>query len=220
MHKEPHSANNTIRAPIERDHRLPPGHPKPQPTACWPQENIALYERYRDWLLEGGANEGASKTIYLPVAGHVLGLNLKPHHELDLEVDFQCTLEYVIAKGSGKDWIKASRNGLNKFKRFMRWERGLGEENKETPFDSTCAASGLPLWLVHELERYQHLHTTQLAGGKIAKQHPPFLVWVLADVEILCGTEKHSRTQRPQTPARVGLCGSQIRQRLCRDRRE
>jgi integrase len=142
---------------LSRHHRLPEGYPRPQPTACWPKENIALYERYRDWLLDGGASEAASKTIYLPVAGHVLGLSLKPHPELDLEADFQRTLEYVIAKGSGKDWIKASRNGLNKFKRFLRLERGLGEESKETPFDSARVTAGLPGWLVNELERYQRL---------------------------------------------------------------
>lgn len=140
-----------------RDKRLPEGHAKPQPTVFWPQENIALYERYRDWLLAGGASELASKIIYLPVAGHVLGLHLKPHSELDLEADFQRTLEYVIAKQSGVDWVKASRNGLNKFKRFLRLERGLGEESKETPFDSSRVTTGLPEWLVHELERYQHL---------------------------------------------------------------
>ena len=140
-----------------RDHRLPPGHPKPQPTSCWPTENIALYERYRGWLLSGGASELATKIIYLPVAGHVLGLSLKPHTELDLEADFQRTLDYVIAKQSGEDWIKASRNGLNKFRRFLRLERGWGEESKITPFDSACVTAGLPAWLVNELDRYQRL---------------------------------------------------------------
>lgn len=140
-----------------RDKRLPPGHPKPQPTACWPRENIALYERYRDWLLEGGTSEMSSKIIYLPVAGHVLGLALKPHAELDLEEDFQRALDYVIAKKSSRDWIKASRNGLNKFCRFLRLERGLGEESNITPFDSACVTDGLPLWLVNELDRYQHI---------------------------------------------------------------
>jgi integrase len=140
-----------------RDNRLPPGHPKPQPTACWPQENIVLYERYRDWLLEGGTSEMSSRIIYLPVAGHVLGLALKPHEQLDLEEDFQRTLEYVIAKKSSQDWIKASIHGLNKFRRFLRLERGLGEERKETPFNSARVTKGLPAWLVSELDRYQHL---------------------------------------------------------------
>jgi hypothetical protein len=33
-----------------RDGRLPPGYPSPQPTAAWPAENVALLERYREWL--------------------------------------------------------------------------------------------------------------------------------------------------------------------------
>jgi hypothetical protein len=37
---------------LSRHHRLPEGYPRPQPTTCWPKENIALYERYRDWLLD------------------------------------------------------------------------------------------------------------------------------------------------------------------------
>lgn len=140
-----------------RDKHLSPGHARPQPSSCWPAENIALYERYRDWLLAGGTSESSSKSIYLPVAGHVLALSLKPHSQLDLEADFQRVLDYVIAKQSSKDWIKASRNGLNKFRRFLRLERGLGEESKETHFDSSVPASGLPLWLVYELERYQRV---------------------------------------------------------------
>lgn len=157
--RRPHSLaehyDQTLR--YTRDQRLPPGHPKPQPTAFWPKENIALYERYRNWLLSGGASELASKIIYLSVAGHVLGLSLKPHPELDLEGDFQCAIEYVIAKRSSPDWIKASRNGLNKFRRFLRLERGLGEESNITPFDSARLAAGLPGWLVEELNRYQRL---------------------------------------------------------------
>ncbi len=140
-----------------RDKRLPPGHPRPQPTAFWPKENIVLHERYRDWLLEGGTSEWSSKTIYLPTAGHVLGLALKPHEQLDLEADFERVMEYVIAKQSGPDWIKATRNGLNKFRRFLRLERGLGEESKLTPFDSARVTEGLPLWLVNELDRYQRI---------------------------------------------------------------
>jgi len=142
---------------LARHHRLPEGYHAPQPTACWPQENIALYERYRDFLLLGGASELATHTIYLPIAGHVLGLNLKPYHEINLEEDLERAMDYTRAKQSGKDWLKACRNGLNKFRRFLRLERGLGEENHVTPFDSARVTEGLPHWLVHELDRYQHL---------------------------------------------------------------
>ncbi len=131
--------------------------PNPAPTNQWPPENIALYERYRDWLLSGGTSPGPSKTIYLPVAGHALALNLKPHHQINLEEDLERVMDYTRAKQASKDWIKASRNGLEKFRRFLRFERGLGEVSKITPFDATRYTDGLPGWLVSTLERYQRL---------------------------------------------------------------
>jgi site-specific recombinase XerD len=139
------------------EERLPAGAPRPLPTSHWPQENVHLLERFYRWLLEGGMSEYGANTIYLPVAGHVLGLKLKPHPELDLEKDLDCALEYLQAKGVGDSWFKVSRNGLNMFRRFLRLERGLGEESKVTPFDPAPATQGLPTWLVSELERYQRV---------------------------------------------------------------
>lgn len=136
---------------------LPADAPRPLPTPYWPKENIELFERYRAWLLQGGASALATKIIYLPIAGHVLGRNLKPHREIDLEEDVERAMEYVQAKQCGKDWLKACRNGLNKFRRFLRIEHGLGEESKVTPFDSARVTKGFPDWLVNELERYQRL---------------------------------------------------------------
>jgi site-specific recombinase XerD len=152
---------------LARHHKLPEGYPAPQPSACWPKENIALYEKYRDWLLSGGTCEHATHNIYLPIAGHVFGLNLKPHWELDLEQDLERALDYTRAKQSGKDWIKACRNGLNKFRRFLRLERGLGEEYKVTPFDSARVTSGLPEWLVQELDRFQRLQQRNWREARI-----------------------------------------------------
>ena len=48
---------------------------------------MALLERYAAWLKGGGASEQVTRTIYLPMAGHILGLALKPHWLLDLEQD-------------------------------------------------------------------------------------------------------------------------------------
>jgi site-specific recombinase XerD len=53
--------------------------------------------------------------------------------------------------------LKNCRLALVKFRRFMRLERGLGEESHLTAFDSAPVTSGLPGWLVSELERYQRL---------------------------------------------------------------
>ena len=75
-----------------RDDRLPPEAPRPLPTNCWPQGNVELLERFRSWLIEGGASEHTTNLIYVPIAGHVLGLNLKPHEQLNLEGDLEKAL--------------------------------------------------------------------------------------------------------------------------------
>ncbi len=140
-----------------RDQRLPPDAPRPCPTGQWPQENVRLLEKYHAWLIGGGTAEYATNVIYLPMAGHILGLNPVPHEQIGLENDLQKAMEYVRAKGVGKDWLEACRHGLEKFKRFLRLERGLGEASKITPFDVSAHTQGLPLWVITELERYQHI---------------------------------------------------------------
>jgi site-specific recombinase XerD len=157
-----------------RDDRLPPNAPRPLPTRYWPEENVRLLERYICWLLEGGACEYSTNFIYLPIAGHALGLNLKPHSEIDLESDLERAFEYVRAKGAGKDWLKASRNGLEKFRRFLRLERGLGEVRKATPFDIARHTEGLPAWLVRELERFQQVQSRNWRPARLEQNTHPF----------------------------------------------
>ena len=150
-----------------RDQRLPPDAPRPRPTSHWPEENVQLLERFHAWLISGGACEYSTNIIYLPVAGHVLGLNLAPHEQLDLESDLEKALVYVRAKGVGEHWVKACRNGLNKFRRFLRLERGLGEVQKETPYDVAAHTQGLPAWLVRELVRYQRVQQRNWRPARI-----------------------------------------------------
>jgi len=138
------------------DKHLPPDAPRPKPTAFWPAENIELLERYAAWLSGGGASQQVIRTIYIPMAGHVLGLALKPHSQLDLETDLQPALEFIQAKGAGPDWSKVCRNSLDKFRRFLRHQRGQ-LESKRLPYRSQPHTQGLPAWLVEELTRYQHL---------------------------------------------------------------
>src|SRR5687768_4866894 len=116
-HMPPHKATTTRERynqalSYARDGRLPRDAPRPLPTKHWPKENIELLERFHQWLLEGGTCEYSTNVIYLPMAGHVLGLQLKPHPELDLEKDLDCALEFLQAKGVGEFWFKVSRNGL------------------------------------------------------------------------------------------------------------
>jgi len=139
-----------------RTYRLPPDYAMPQPTSAWPAENVALLERYREWLLSGGASPFVVGLLYIPMAGNVLGLNLKPYAQLDLETDLARAVEYIHAKQSSAEWISMSRCALDKFRRFLRQERGQTEIVLRLP-DVSRYQAGLPDWLVEQLERYQHL---------------------------------------------------------------
>jgi hypothetical protein len=107
-----------------RDGRLPPGYPTPRPTAAWPAENVALLERYREWLLSGGASEKQTYYLYVPMAGNALGLNLKPYPEIDVNADLEKALDYVKAKRLSDEWIDMCRNALDKFRHFLRQAQG------------------------------------------------------------------------------------------------
>ncbi len=135
---------------------LPPGTPRPHPTAAWPPENLACLERYRVWLLAGGTSPYTTDILYLPMAGHVLGLALKPVDQLDLDTDLPPALEYIHAKQLSAMWNKLCRNALAKFRRFLLHERGQVEV-KSHPYEPEPNTTGLPAWLVQELHNYQLL---------------------------------------------------------------
>ena len=138
-----------------RNKRLPPDTPRPLPTKYWPQENLEFLERYRTWLSSGGISELVIRLHHLKMAGHVFALTLKPYHQLDPDTDLDCALQYVQAKGVSVGWIKNCRLALLMLRRYLRLERGLGEQRHVRPFDVPAHTQGLPAWLVNELERYE-----------------------------------------------------------------
>lgn len=150
-----------------RHDQLPPDHPRPRPTRDWPPENIELLERYCTWRLAGGASEDTTLLIYMPMAGHVLGLALKPHPELDLKTDLQPAMDYILAKKLSPHWTKVCRNALANFRRFLRYERGLGEAVATTPYDVARHTAGLPDWLVRTLQRYQHIQQRNWRAARL-----------------------------------------------------
>jgi hypothetical protein len=103
---------------------------KPLPSVHWHTDNLALLEKYERWLWGGGISRMVIEYYHIPMAGHVFGLTLKHHSELELDHDLECALEYVKAKGMSRSWIGNCNHSLNKFRRFLRLERGLGEESK------------------------------------------------------------------------------------------
>jgi site-specific recombinase XerD len=139
-----------------RDKHLPPEAPRPKPTREWPPENVALLVQYAEYLASGGSSQHVIRTLYIPAAGHVLGLNLKPHPQINLETDLQPALEYIQAKQLSAEWYDMNRNALAKFRRFLLHTRGLVEV-KARPYEPAPHTDGLPAWLSAELERYQRV---------------------------------------------------------------
>jgi len=139
-----------------RDFRLPPGAPRPVYTSEWLPENITALERYIAWLSGGGTSAFVIRTIHIPMAGHVLGMNHKLSTDLDMEHDLQKAQDYITAKQLGPSWTKNCCVSLLKFRRFLLHERGLVESHI-TPYDPAPHTEGLPAWLVDQLTRCQHV---------------------------------------------------------------
>lgn len=145
---------------------LPPDYPRPHPTCEWPPDNIALLEEFCEWLRSGGASPAVIRTIYLPMAGHVLGLALKPHQELDLDTDLQRAVDFLKAKKMSTQWTDVCRCAVLKFRRFLCHRRGL-VESKVTPYDPEPNTKGLPGWLVQELRRFQHVQQRNWRSARL-----------------------------------------------------
>lgn len=125
-----------------RDQRLPPDAPRPLPTKDWPPEHIALLNRYHDWLVSGGASPHTIRLIYITMAGHVLGLNPKPVAQFDLDADLQKAMNFIRAKRLSAEWTDINRNALEKFRRFLRNERGQ-IDSKIMPFEAVTLCKDL-----------------------------------------------------------------------------
>lgn len=149
--------------------RLPPDYPVPQPTSAWPAENVALFERYREWLSSSGTSPNVLSQVYIPMAGHALGLNLKPHPQLDIDADLERALDYVEAKQMSAQWIKMCRNALEKFRLFLRQQRGQIEVVLR-PLNRERYCAGIPDWVVEQLERYQHLKQPNWRPARLNEQ--------------------------------------------------
>ena len=167
------------------DSRLPPDYPRPHPTADWPAENITLLAQYCEWLRAGGASPAVIRNIYLPMAGHVLGLALQPHPQLDLDVDLQRGLDFLKAKQMSAEWTDICRCSMLKFRRFLCHQRGQ-IESKVIPYEPKWDTEGLPNWLVNELERFQHVQQRNWREARLDQQIRSFWIVHLRVWRFLC----------------------------------
>ena len=164
------------------DARLPADCPVPKPTHYWPPENVALLERYREWLLSSATSPSVVDTLYLSTAGHALGLNLKPHPQLNLDSDLDTAMDYIRAKKLSAEWTSMCRNALAKFRLFLHQQRGQVEVSVRLP-DYSRYCQGLPEWLVRQLERYAHLRQRNWRPARLREQ-------------MLCFWDDHTRLWR------------------------
>lgn len=149
--------------------RLPAAAPRPQPTCAWPPENVTLLERFREWVISSGTGTAITDQLYIPMAGHVLGLVRKPHMQLDLETDLEQAIAYIQAKGLSAAWTQMCRCALNRFRRFLRQERGAAEVALR-PLNYAHYCRGLPEWLVSALERYQRVRQSHWRPARLNEQ--------------------------------------------------
>ena len=149
--------------------RLSPDVKRPQPTSTWPPENVRLLEQYRAWLLSGGISPASVGRLYLPMAGYVLGLTLKPYLTLDLTADFQPAIDYVRAKNASANWNHVRVVALDKFRQFLRQQRGQVEIDLGR-VDYARYVVGLPAWLVVHLERYYHFMRAHWRPARVEQQ--------------------------------------------------
>ncbi len=154
-----------------RHKHLPPDTPVPQPTTVWPAENVILLQQYQEWLLSSGSSLEVVKVIAIPMAGHVLGLTLKPHPQLDLETDLNLALDYLKAKQLSAGWINICRGSVAKFRLFLRQQRGQPDiPLSSRSLDSSHYCTGFPDWLVEAMSHYQRLMQRNWRPGQLDKQ--------------------------------------------------
>ena len=148
----------------------PPSHVAvPRPTCEWPQENVALLERYRAWLVGIGAAEAVINYHRIPLAGYVLGLNLKPHSHLNLREDVDKAMYFIQAKQPSQPYQRNCQHSLDWFRRFLKVERGLVIMDKPSFGDEERYKTGLPEWLIKQLTKYLHLRQANWRPSRLAQ---------------------------------------------------
>lgn len=170
---------------------LPPQVAAPAFTNHWPGENVAFLERYRDWLVGIGSADSVINQHRIPMAGHVLGLALKPHFRLNLAGDFDKAMCFVTARPTSETWKKNCRHSLDWFRRFVKEERGMVIIDKPSFGDVARYKAGLPDWLVKQLTKQLHIRQANWRPSRLGLSTYQFWYkstriwrWLFAHTEI------------------------------------
>ncbi|MCC6607869.1 MAG: tyrosine-type recombinase/integrase [Anaerolineae bacterium] len=169
----------------------PPQLVVPHFSSCWPAENVAFLEQYRDRLVGIGAAEAVINQHRLPMAGHVLGLNLKPHDQLDLQTDLDKAVCFIEARPTSKSWQNNCRHSLTWFRRFVKVQRGWVIRDHASFGDMSRLQAGLPKWLIEQLTKYLHIRQANWRPSRLAQMTTQFWHrssriwrWLFAETDI------------------------------------
>ena len=176
-----------------RKAKLLPDYPQPQPPSAWPEENVALLERYLTWLHADNAGPSSIHHYYLPTAGHVLGYHLEHHSKLDLEAGLARVMAYFQAKQLSDRWLIMGQHALHRFRRFLHQECGYAQlppALKPQP-NLTAYQVGLPAWLISQLSQYQQIRQANWRPSRLHRaiinfwrSHSQLWRWLFAQGEI------------------------------------
>ena len=160
--------DRSLRRSLARN-SLPQGITVPKPTSAWPEENVALLERYREWLVAGGASTEVISQHRIPTAGTMLGLSMKLHSEICLDTDTERTLNYIKAKKKSKTWESNCAHSLRWFCRFLEKERGIVKFEPLKVGNVAQFKVGLPDWLVNALTKLLHIRQANWRPTRMAQ---------------------------------------------------
>jgi site-specific recombinase XerD len=125
------------------------------------------------------------------MAGYVLGLNLKPHCQLNLREDLDKAICFIQAKQPSQPYQRNCQHSLDWFRRFLKMERGLVILDKVSFGDEERYKVDLPHWLIKQLTKYLHIRQANWRPSRLAQATYQFWYkstriwrWLFAHTEI------------------------------------
>ncbi len=128
-----------------------PEAPALKPIKQWSQANQGFYDRFRDWLRQGGYSEGTLNQ-YSAAARLALGLLEQAYWQLDPDTDLQVVYDNLNDYINQTATRRCYRLGLDKLAQYLRQCRR--QPPPEKPVNWAYYGAGLPDWLVDDLHTF------------------------------------------------------------------
>ncbi len=127
----------------------PPADPNIKPMSAWPSVNRSFFQRFYQWLKEGGYSESARNT-YRVSARLALGYLDKPYKKIDPIADLERVRVYLEERYPNENTRREYHKGLLKLAQFL--DRRKPKTGQDVNWDHYT--QHLPIWLVEQLRDY------------------------------------------------------------------